>query len=1708
MKKLFFGIYTIFFFNLLFSQTLNISQVDTNSYSSIFGYEKDIYKSNVNFFDVQSKMQNVLASFDSTQNMYPLKKYYRFEYFWNTRASSNPNQIGNFSDYNEIMNNYSLSIPECNSYQNNINWENIGANFITKYISSSDLGTHNGIITAVYMNPSNTDEILAGTNTSGIFRTIDRGVTWECVTDNNNIPGIGISHFAINPLNSNTIIASTGKSTYNEQYGTGILISYNSGQTWSKVQNFPNSDYDVAKKTIISPQDTNSFYTLTTKKLLFSPNHGQTWFTLFDLDVNNGYVNTIYQKLNDFIITDNGIFLGGSKIYDGYSQIWKSSGSAFNMTWQDIGQNFENLSNLNLNEIEEVKFTEVINDRFYVYISANSTSYFFKTIDDGGTFSFYNQNYYASEGSGKIGLSQTLAGDRIYTGVVSPTVVTQNNSGFVMSTQVMNYTWHDDLRCSQILIDNQNGKEYWVVGNDGGISVFDIDQASAPPFFNNVEVVTYPLRINQLYDLAISQFDDNPVTDNDNISIIGGTQDNAYVDLNNLTNNWYHAGAGDGGNCWLSCDGTRHQKVTASASMIINSSLNGVSNINLPNFSLNTAIQVNEKKDALYYTSKYYIDDADQSHNLELIKIDDNFAQSLSIPDNELRNISEIALCESNENVVYFAGGNPMSGSTDGQTLDKFFKSVDDLQSYVNLSSSTVYNSSGGNPYPLNVVLSWKKITAICVNPNNSDELWIGISSVAKDDWLEHQKYRLLHSTNGGETWYDHSEGLPGLPVNCIEYVKGTNDIMLIGTDVGVYYGFGNGNQGPFWNCYFGDMPYTIVTGIEIDYCDKKIYTSTYGRGVWQTDLNFNISSEYPELIVYDNLSIEETYNCVSSIIIKPGATMEVTGTLYMNEGTKIIVEPGGYLRVNGGTITNGCDGFWEGIEVRGVASDLTQDYNTQGRVYVYNNATIEHANTAIKNFGISANGHADMASTGGIITVEHSTFVNNKRAVEFYPYQRTVNGLIYYDKSSFYNTDFIWDDNFRTEKPLGHITMYKVHGIKIRECNFKDDRTHPASLWIGSNNKNRSGIITADSYFWAIGCEFSNLDFGIWAQDYHTEKTVTVKNSVFTNNLYGIELVKIGYPTCQSNNFIFNGNHNFQGYPSWSLTGIHAISTNQIRFEENSFDGFGAGNKTVGILCSNLGPVETQTYRNNYVNMRYSTVTQGLNRNDETGQGLQFQCNTNDNTLWRDHYILGTLWGTPNSAYGVKSIFNVGTNASPKGMGNTFSQNGTALNFIEDFDNLSTQSIDYVYYVSGLNEEPIEFSNFSKIPTINNNTCPTHIKTGGGTKPYINLTATEKTQYVYDFYTYTNTLTQKQQTLDSLIDGGNTDSLMTLIATALPNQKHTLRQTLLSYSPYLTEEVIRFAIDRPSNKFPNLWGAELIMANIDVMREPGFKDFLLTKQNPMPPGIINMIETYLQTQTYSDKFIKEAEISGLYYQIAFAADMIIEDFKQDTNGVEIDSVLSWTEIKNDLNADIRLIDLYLEKGEYEKAQLVMNSIVVDNYPDYLKDEIKDLLELKTKIKAILVKNGSLANMSKEDQIYFRKFAETSVGSAQAQAQGILCFFFDECIAEQLILPDNSTSKQMEIDKVEPIQKEFEFKLYPNPANQWVAVELPLNIFETNETVNISIIDLNGKIVFQTNTSIPLYIWETTDLDAGTYLVNVSLSNGEQIGSQKVIVNH
>lgn len=1033
-------------------------------------------------------------------------------------------------------------------------------------------------------------------------------------------------------------------------------------------------------------------------------------------------------------------------------------------------------------------------------------------------------------------------------------------------------------------------------------------------------------------------------------------------------------------------------------------------------------------------------------------------------------------------------------------------------------SGTSVLSGTTSNPMS-DVLNHGREIRDIAVSHTTSDKVWLAIDNTVIDyngtDEAIHEKWRVIYSDNGGAgpVWYDYSEGLPGLPVNTILYVDGYNDLLFVGTDAGIYYRNADMDQ---WECFNNGFPLVVVTDLEFDYCHKTLYASTFGRSIYKCEIPFDLGGSdgnSAELVIDQNTLWDADMSIRQTVRILPGKTLTVTATIDMLTDRKIIVEQGAKLLVQGGTLTNLCDGFWGGVEVWGTTAE-SQFGNAQGEIVMSNGAKIEHAEVAV---ALWKPGNWD--KTGGIILAYNSNFRNNKKDVEFISYSNTYNGAHYANKGQFTDCNFYWDDEFRTDIPLAHVTLYRVDGVKFLGCTFADNRT-AGSVPLSSNI---IGIKSIDASYRVAGrctgtgiCSgeiddpgsgwdpsiFVNLYFGIYATNATSTYAINVDRCIFTDNGYGILISAMPLPVIIRSKFEFT-DLNTHAFTPFTMHGIHAVNSKMLKIEENKFiDSDPGGNSTFGIVSSELGEQQERIYKNSFEGLTYANFAQGNNGNSSlsAASGLYFPCNGNTTNNF-DHKVVSTLWGLPATSPGVRPVS--GSFTIPTG--SSFSTDPGDLIHNEDYSNSSTQLIRYWYHIS---QTPDDYSLFTvqmmnNLSAINNSctTTLTNYPSGIG-----KLTPTDKSTYTSGFYSTNNQISEKEEMYqDNLLNATETATILLAVANLKPNNKQTVRNMLNSYSPYLTTEILFAVADNTPSDFNHPWLRDLFLANIEAVT-PELLRFLETKEYPLPAPMRQTISNAVGT-TYTQRTVLESEISQLYADRAFYSYQIMAGIVQDTTDFETDSLRYWVTLQNNMLSQQLIIDSYLHDGDLNAAKLAIDTYAAyaNSAPAHLRQEVLDFVKLKRKLLLILQTPGYIASLDEENLKFLREMALNGSGTARYQAQDILCFFYNECDYYYFETePDTrAPEKGFEITSDE---KQPEFRIYPNPAGNWVMIELTLESFDQLENAEILITDLTGKVVHQTNLTRNTYLWETGSIQNGVYLILIK-SNNTLFEVQKVIIN-
>lgn len=381
-------------------------------------------------------------------------------------------------------------------------------------------------------------------------------------------------------------------------------------------------------------------------------------------------------------------------------------------------------------------------------------------------------------------------------------------------------------------------------------------------------------------------------------------------------------------------------------------------------------------------------------------------------------------------------------------------------------------------------------------------------------------------------------------------------------------------------------------------------------------------------------------------VIVKNGATLTVgqNAIIHFRESryngfpTRIIVEPGGTLLIDGATLT-GIDVFgnvsnagdtpgskyntaWEGIVVKGSPGN-------EGSVSLLNGARVEYAVTGIR------------TENGGRIYASNAKFYNNRVDVEIGPYAG-------YQYAGFFYCDFVNNEALRDivwkgglinanqstgcagGEPEHHINHEDTHSSEAH-LKVSNNRLIPGLLFCTIDNEYQDphgnyfsrGIVAGNSQIFAYGCTIKNQVIGISAANAlpGPGRHATIRNCTFNNNFEGVTLWGVDNSEIStSNSFIIPETLPDNVVPAGILSGIarpfgiYSDGSAAVTIADNNFSttNDAVSSKNYGVILANTsgsvilpsGTGASVEKRNSFTGIGIGSQTQGSNNR------LQIRCN------------------------------------------------------------------------------------------------------------------------------------------------------------------------------------------------------------------------------------------------------------------------------------------------------------------------------------------------------------------------------------------------------------------------------------------------------------------------------------------------------------------
>jgi photosystem II stability/assembly factor-like uncharacterized protein len=177
-------------------------------------------------------------------------------------------------------------------------WEELGP---TSWNETAGWNSGVGRITSMAFENGNTNHMIVGANSGGVWKTTDGGVNWTVLTDN--MSNLVVYSLAIDPTNASNYFWGTSSGT--------IFKSTDAGSTWNFLADTGNGSVN---KILIDPTNNQKMYCSSENGGIYKSTDGGANWDIIHTEATNGYdvefkpgdPNVVYASGNQFYKSTNG----------------------------------------------------------------------------------------------------------------------------------------------------------------------------------------------------------------------------------------------------------------------------------------------------------------------------------------------------------------------------------------------------------------------------------------------------------------------------------------------------------------------------------------------------------------------------------------------------------------------------------------------------------------------------------------------------------------------------------------------------------------------------------------------------------------------------------------------------------------------------------------------------------------------------------------------------------------------------------------------------------------------------------------------------------------------------------------------------------------------------------------------------------------------------------------------------------------------------------------------------------------------------------------------------------------------------------------------------------------------------------------------------------------------------------------------------------
>ncbi len=757
------------------------------------------------------------SQFEAFRNTHDLEKEKGWKYYkrWEQEALMHTMPNGELADpalvnaayieavkQNQMTANKGLSIG---------NWIPEGPYSVEPQFQLSNYGI--GRINCIAYHPNNPSIYWVGVAQGGVWKTIDNGLTWTPLTDQ--LPILRISDIAVNPNNVNEIYISVGDYAYldaglkldgrkrNTHYGLGVYKTLDGGVTWQATglsfsQNA--SDASLTRKVVIHPTFNNRLVAATTNGMYKSNDAGATWTQIldslfWDLVQDPSIPNTLYAATG---------FLKNANT--GYASVMKSTD--FGATWVQLPTTIPPL-----NAVTRIKLCVVPGNSNIVYAlavnltrgmyglykSSNAGTSWIKKFDAINLLDFYDGSGVGGQGTYDLVLmAPPQDTSKVYAGGIN--IWGSEDGGSTFEPVTNKYiSSAPDIHVDQHFLSYNPITQNVFICNDGGIYrsplLYNTTIANLnnnipfPTIWSNISA---GLQVTAFYRMSSDRSASN--------LMIAGAQDNSTYLYDGT--NWNNISGGDGMDNYIE-NSTDYISSSQFGNFGVQTSSGGTG-FNIPGSEWTAPLSV-DYSNLPFGNTQLYFGGTDVYESTDF-----GFTR------NQISNFDILSGNGLNEPPITSIAA---AGSRLYVTKRPLYPLNIDGYCYTSANAGgTWQNVTAGLPDSL-------YFTSAEVNPDFPLEAYVTCAGFSTGN-------KVFKTVNGGQTWTNVSFNLPNLPMNMIKCIDGPNRLMILASDIGVYYLKNNSST---WQLYNAGLPNVIVSDIELNTSANKILVSTFGRGIWST---------------------------------------------------------------------------------------------------------------------------------------------------------------------------------------------------------------------------------------------------------------------------------------------------------------------------------------------------------------------------------------------------------------------------------------------------------------------------------------------------------------------------------------------------------------------------------------------------------------------------------------------------------------------------------------------------------------------------------------------------------------------------------------------------------------------------------------------------------------------------------------------------------